>query len=140
MLLTAALGRAAARRTRPPISHTPARETMRARRTVPVVILVVLLLLIVAYALTWRTSIAPVDPPARSRFDAKLIAKGAELATLGDCNACHTAPGGKTYAGGRAIETPFGTIFGTNITPDPYTGIGNWSEVAFVRAMREGVD
>ena len=40
----------------------------------------------------------------------------------------------------RALETPFGKIYGTNITPDPYTGIGNWSEQAFVRAMREGVD
>jgi mono/diheme cytochrome c family protein len=113
---------------------------MRARRTATVVILVLLVLVVIAYALTWRPSIDAIDPPARSRFDAKLIAKGAALAAIGDCNACHTASGGKTYAGGRAIETPFGKIYGTNITPDPYTGIGNWSEAAFVRAMREGVD
>ncbi|HWI13809.1 MAG TPA: cytochrome c, partial [Burkholderiales bacterium] len=102
--------------------------------------MVVLLLLVSACAFTWRPAIDPVDPPSRASFDAKLIAKGAELATIGDCNSCHTAPGGKTYAGGRALETPFGTIYGTNITPDPYTGIGNWPQAAFVRAMREGVD
>jgi mono/diheme cytochrome c family protein len=113
---------------------------MKARRALPAIFVVSLLLLAIAYALTWRPSIDAVEPPPRSNFDAKLIATGAQLATIGDCNACHTAPGGKTYAGGRALETPFGTIYGTNITPDPYTGIGNWSQQAFVRAMREGVD
>ena len=53
---------------------------------------------------------------------------------------CHTASGGKAFAGGRAIPTPFGTIFATNITPDPETGIGHWSEYAFRRAMHEGID
>ncbi|MGE5522259.1 MAG: c-type cytochrome [Rhodospirillaceae bacterium] len=113
---------------------------MTARRAVSIAILVLLLLLAIGYALTWRSSIDAIEPPPRSIFDVKLIEKGAQLAAIGDCNACHTAPGGKTYAGGRALETPFGTIYGTNITPDPYTGIGKWSEAAFVRAMREGVD
>ena len=53
---------------------------------------------------------------------------------------CHTAQGGRPYAGGRPLKTPFGIIHGTNITPDPDTGIGRWSEAAFFRAMREGVD
>ena len=73
-------------------------------------------------------------------FDTGTIEKGAQLAALGDCMVCHTAPGGRAYAGGRALPTPFGTIYGTNITPDPDTGIGQWSEADFTRAMREGVD
>lgn len=113
---------------------------MRTGRAFSIVALVLLLLLGIAYALTWRSALDPVDVPPRSAFDRRLIAQGAQLAAIGDCNACHTAPGGKTYAGGRGLETPFGVIYGTNITPDPYTGIGNWSEQAFVRAMREGVD
>jgi mono/diheme cytochrome c family protein len=74
------------------------------------------------------------------KFDASLIKRGADLAALGDCNTCHTTESGKTFAGGRDIPTPFGTIYSTNITPDPETGIGNWSEEAFQRAMRTGVD
>jgi mono/diheme cytochrome c family protein len=77
-------------------------------------------------------------PPAP--FEAALVSRGARLAGVGNCASCHTAPGGRTYAGGRALETPFGTIHGTNITPDPETGIGQWSQADFTRAMREGVD
>lgn len=74
------------------------------------------------------------------RFDTALIKRGADLAAIGDCNTCHTAEGGKTFAGGRDIPTPFGTVSSTNITPDRDTGIGTWSEAAFQRAMRKGVD
>src|SRR5262249_18433327 len=88
--------------------------------------------------LAWRPEIEPVEAP--KNFDRALVQKGAELAALGNCIACHTMPGGKAFAGGRALPTPFGTIESTNITPDPETGIGTWSEVAFQRAMREGVD
>jgi len=84
--------------------------------------------------------ITPIEPPSRSLFDPAAITKGAELAAVGNCGDCHTADGGKPYAGGRPLKTPFGTIYGTNITPDPDTGIGRWSEAAFSRAMREGVD
>lgn len=66
--------------------------------------------------------------------------QGAGLAAIGNCNDCHVADSGKPYAGGRPIPTPFGTIFSSNITPDEETGIGAWSEAAFERAMREGVD
>ena len=59
---------------------------------------------------------------------------------MGFCSSCHTAETGQDFAGGRALQTPFGTIYGTNITPDPETGIGTWSQAAFSRAMREGVD
>lgn len=85
-------------------------------------------------------ALAPVEPPARSAFDPRLIAKGAELAAIGNCGTCHTAERGQPYAGGRPLQTPFGTMYGTNITPDPETGIGGWSEPAFKRAMREGLD
>jgi mono/diheme cytochrome c family protein len=86
------------------------------------------------------SALAPIESPPMSSFDPAMVAKGAQLAAIGNCNVCHTASGGKPYAGGRPLRTPFGTIYGTNITPDPDTGIGRWSEAAFSRAMREGVD
>jgi mono/diheme cytochrome c family protein len=75
-------------------------------------------------------------PPA----EANLVAAGERIALLGNCAGCHTAPGGAHLAGGLPISTPFGTIHATNITPDPETGIGRWSEEAYIRAMREGID
>src|SRR6266436_6955256 len=90
-------------------------------------------------ALAWRSSIAPIDPPASTNFLAELIAKGEALAGAGYCATCHTAKGGATYAGGYGMPTPFGIIYSTNITPDPETGIGRWSLEAFTRAMHEGV-
>ena len=68
------------------------------------------------------------------------LQRGANLAALGNCNTCHTAPNGQPFSGGQPLRTPFGTIYSTNITPDPQTGIGRWSQEAFRRAMREGVD
>jgi cytochrome c553 len=64
--------------------------------------------------------------------------RGDYLVTAGDCIACHTAIGGAPFAGGRAIETPFGTVYSTNITPDKKTGIGEWSRDDFWRALHEG--
>jgi len=85
-----------------------------------------------------RDVIVPAaQPPSFAR---EQVAKGAELAHLGNCLGCHTAEGGKPYAGGTPIKTPFGTIYGTNITPDAETGIGRWPLEAFTRAMREGID
>jgi mono/diheme cytochrome c family protein len=89
---------------------------------------------------TWQSAIPPADPPSADSFDADTLRRGAQLAALGDCATCHTAPGGETFAGGRPVPTPFGTIYSTNITPDLATGIGRWSLTAFQRAMREGVD
>jgi mono/diheme cytochrome c family protein len=89
-------------------------------------------------ALAWRAEITPID--TAQEFDSSLVKKGAELAAVGNCIACHTVPGNKAFAGGLALPTPFGTIHSTNVTPDPETGIGRWSEAAFQRAMREGVD
>jgi len=67
------------------------------------------------------------------------IEKGRYLATVGDCAACHTLPGsGHDLAGGRAIETPFGSLLAPNITPDPVTGIGAWTDDEFVNALTKG--
>lgn len=67
------------------------------------------------------------------------LERGRYLTEAGDCAACHTAQDGQPFAGGRAVPTPFGTIYSTNITPDGPTGIGNWTSDDFYRAMHEGV-
>ena len=89
--------------------------------------------------LAWHQAIAPVAPPAAASFPPELVARGEALAGGGYCATCHTAKGGPRFAGGYAMQTPFGVIYSTNITPDPETGIGTWSEAAFARAMQEGV-
>src|SRR5215470_16552746 len=89
--------------------------------------------------LAWRPVIAPVARPAPDSFAPELIAKGEALAGGGYCAECHTTKGGQNFAGGYAFATPFGVIYSTNITPDAETGIGSWSEAAFMRAMHEGV-
>jgi mono/diheme cytochrome c family protein len=81
-----------------------------------------------------------VYAPTRARQPWATIQNGRYLASAGDCESCHTAPGGKPYAGGRPVPTPFGIIYSTNITPDPDTGIGAWSEDDFYRAMHQGID
>jgi nicotinate dehydrogenase subunit B len=90
-------------------------------------------------AISYRPAIAPVGKPLAASFPLDLVARGTELAAVGDCAVCHTAPGGPRLAGGRGVPTPFGTVYATNITPDPDTGIGAWSEAAFTRAMRDGI-
>jgi nicotinate dehydrogenase subunit B len=91
-----------------------------------------------AAVLPWR-SIATIARPDASAYSEATVARGRQLAALGDCAVCHTVANGAINAGGRAIETPFGTIYATNITPDVETGIGAWSYPAFERAMREGI-
>jgi mono/diheme cytochrome c family protein len=116
------------------------RFASRAGRIIARAIVAVALLMLVFVALAWRSALDPIEPPTASGFDPALIRHGAELAALGNCRTCHTPSGGAAYAGGRAIRTPFGTVYSTNVTPDPLTGIGRWSQAAFARAMREGVD
>jgi mono/diheme cytochrome c family protein len=82
---------------------------------------------------------SPSANPGPRTFDRARIEKGAQLAAIGNCASCHTAQAGKLYAGGYALKTPFGTVHGSNITPDPETGIGRWSEADFTRALREGL-
>jgi mono/diheme cytochrome c family protein len=67
------------------------------------------------------------------------LQRGKYLVDAADCVACHTAEHGKPFAGGRPIETPFGTIYSPNITPDRETGIGAWSDQDFYRAMHSGI-
>jgi len=67
------------------------------------------------------------------------VERGRYLSIAGDCGACHTLPGsGHDFAGGRALETPFGNLIAPNITPDPVTGIGAWTDDEFVNAMTKG--
>jgi mono/diheme cytochrome c family protein len=68
----------------------------------------------------------------------ELLLHGAYLARLGNCTQCHTAPGGAAYAGGTGIATPFGTVYGGNLTPDPETGLGRWTADDFWRALHHG--
>jgi nicotinate dehydrogenase subunit B len=94
---------------------------------------------LLATAMPWRAEIAPVAPAAPGTWSAATLERGRLLAAAGDCAVCHTAPEGASNAGGLAMETPFGTLYSTNITPDRETGIGTWSFGAFERAMREGI-
>jgi len=66
------------------------------------------------------------------------VVRGAYLARVGNCAGCHTARGGAAYAGGRGIETPFGLVYSSNLTPDPATGLGAWSSDDFWRALHHG--
>jgi mono/diheme cytochrome c family protein len=112
---------------------------MKVRAIAAAVLVLVIAGGVAACSFAWRDALDPVDPPAPASFDSASVVRGAQLAALGDCLSCHTAAGGKPYAGGTPLQTPFGTLYSTNITPDPDTGIGRWSLAAFTRAMREGV-
>lgn len=112
---------------------------MRFRRVASAVVAVCVVIAVVAFAWVWRPAIAPLAN-GKPAFDRKTIDRGADLALIGNCSDCHTKDGGASYAGGRQLPTPFGTIYASNLTPDAETGIGRWPEEAFRRAMHEGVD
>jgi mono/diheme cytochrome c family protein len=100
--------------------------------------LLALLLLAVASAaglLAWQRHLGDDTPPSTAPVD---LGRGAYLAAVGNCAGCHTARGGAPLAGGRAIPTPFGTVFSSNLTPDPATGLGGWSADDFWRALHLG--
>ena len=82
---------------------------------------------------------APAAAALAQGQDFSVIERGRYLTTMGDCIACHTAPGGKPFAGGREIETPFGAMLSPNLTPDKTTGLGAWTDDEFARAMQEGI-
>ncbi len=92
-----------------------------------------------AMASPFRAAIAEIQRPDPASFAAAAVERGRIAAAAGACDVCHVGADGRTFAGGRAFETPFGTIHATNISPDVATGIGGWSYPAFARAMREGV-
>lgn len=113
---------------------------MGARRIFVSLLAICLVLGAAAYAVAWRPGLQALAEDDRQEFSPEVIARGARLAAVGNCIACHTVPGDRAFAGGLPLPTPFGTIHSTNITPDRETGIGTWTEEAFHRAMREGVD
>ncbi len=82
----------------------------------------------------------PQTSPGKDAAETALIQRGEYLSKAGDCIACHTYVNGKVpaYSGRLPIKTPFGTFYSPNITPDNETGIGLWSEMDFVRALKEG--
>ena len=75
------------------------------------------------------TELATADPRTRADY----------VTRMADCEACHTAKGGKPFAGGRPFVLPFGTIYSPNITPDPETGIGKWTDAQFLDAVHKGI-
>jgi len=101
---------------------------------------IIVLGFIVVFGADYLTPSKPelADSAPDDAGDKDLIAKGAYLARMGDCVACHSVPDGKPFAGGLAMATPMGTIYSSNITPDRQTGIGAYSLQAFARAVREG--
>ncbi|QIL69201.1 cytochrome c [Diaphorobacter sp. HDW4B] len=85
-----------------------------------------------------RVGEAPLEASESVQITPALVAKGEYLARAGNCMACHTVAGGAKFAGGRAIETPFGIIYSTNLTPALRSGIGEWTSSEFWRAMHNG--
>ncbi|OQR26436.1 alcohol dehydrogenase [Pseudomonas sp. Bc-h] len=98
---------------------------------------VVVFVALLAFAL-WPTT-TPTLAAAKDADQAALIEKGRYLADAGDCTACHTAKGGKPFAGGLPIASPIGTLYSSNITPDKASGIGSYSLEDFDRAVRHGI-
>ena len=109
-------------------------------RTVRLALLVIAVAVLAAAALAWpRAEYIPSSSPQAYASTTANIERGAYLARAGDCIACHTARGGAAYAGGRALETPFGRFYGPNLTPDVDTGIGAWSADDFWHALHNGI-
>ena len=109
---------------------------------IAVVMAVVLAALLLALAGLWAANTRgerPIDEPSPAFVaTAERVERGAYLALAGNCAACHTARGGAPYAGGQAIDTPFGAVYASNLTPDRDTGLGDWSPAHFWRAMHHG--
>ncbi|MFT4063586.1 c-type cytochrome [Paraburkholderia sp.] len=139
------------------MSHTPTQQRKlsggRARYVwIAIAILVILALLVLAGLFAWRTTQRNADPgdvamlklideygQADGSAQTDAVKRGLYLARAGDCIACHTAQGGKPFAGGLGLNTPFGVIVSSNITPDPQYGIGNWTDAQFLEAVKQGV-
>lgn len=102
-------------------------------------LLAFLALLLAALVVAWpRDEFIPARAAADWAPTGANIARGAYLARAGDCIGCHTVRGGAPYAGGRALATPFGTVYGPNLTPDAATGLGNWTADDFWGALHNG--
>jgi mono/diheme cytochrome c family protein len=108
--------------------------------TVALLALVLLLSVLVVVLNLRDEDEIPDDEPAALALTPtpEQLERGAYLARAGNCVTCHTTRGGADYAGGRAIDTPFGRVYSTNLTPDAATGIGGWSAAHFWRALHNG--
>ena len=105
------------------------------------VLLVLLALVLLAAGWLWHVNYndgVNIDAAEPVAADAAVLARGAYLARGGNCLACHTKRGGAVAAGGHPIATPFGTVYASNLTPDPDSGLGRWSAAAFWRALHHG--
>jgi mono/diheme cytochrome c family protein len=102
--------------------------------------LILIGLAITTLCLWWNERDESSAVPATEAFAAtpRQIERGAYLARAGNCASCHTARGGKPYAGGVGIATPFGTVFSSNLTPDDANGLGLWTAADFWRALHHG--
>jgi len=109
------------------------------KKTILLALAFAAIVLLLAAVIAWpREEIIASSSPAAYAPTPQNIARGAYLAKAGDCMACHTVRGGAQYAGGRAIETPFGRLVAPNITSDRETGIGAWTPDDFWRALHNG--
>jgi mono/diheme cytochrome c family protein len=118
----------------PSTNHLMLRSADKARleaRTTPMPLLLACALLVLGNAAARAQNLD------KQAFE--VIEHGRYMATAADCTACHTAKGGQPFAGGGALETPFGTLLAPNITPDLATGIGGWTDDQFVDAVRNGI-
>src|SRR5678816_1305166 len=79
------------------------------------------------------------QPIADGALNAEQLRRGQYLVRVGDCASCHTPDNGAPFAGGFGLNTPFGTIYSTNLTSDPETGIGRMSPETFYAALHNGV-
>ncbi len=113
---------------------------LRAKRGAMVGVLLGALAALLVGALVYVLNPEDADEPAAGPLvmTPALVERGAYLARAGNCMGCHTARGGQPYAGGRAIPTPFGAVFSSNLTPDAATGLGSWSAEQFWAALHRG--
>jgi mono/diheme cytochrome c family protein len=138
--------------TRTPDTSSPRGAHLGRRILMVLVLLIVLAVVVLGGLVAWRSSqrnAQPADSDLLKRVvqfgdtDASAatdpVKRGMYLARAGDCIACHTAQGGKPFAGGLGLNTPFGVIVSSNITPDPQYGIGNWTDAQFLDAVKNGV-
>ncbi len=107
------------------------------RRTMALAAVVLMALAALGW-LAWPDRPHEADATGAPPATAASVARGAYLVRVGNCMACHTARGGVAFAGGRPIETPFGTVYSTNLTPDRESGLGAWSRADFWRALHDG--
>ena len=108
------------------------------RRLLWALLLLIVVLVVAVMALNRSDTAAGAAPAiAGASSTADVLARGEYLTKAADCVACHTVQGShKPFAGGVAFRLPFGTIYSSNITADPDSGIGSWSDDEFVRAVR----